>query len=251
MVGGCTPDCTKAARRLYERFVGEVVEAKSPREAEMSKLLENTYRQVNIALVNEMAMFCREIGVDLWDAIRCARTKPFGFAAFYPGPGVGGHCIPIDPNYLSYKVKSLGIPFRFVELAQEINKGMPMHVVRRAVELLNEHAKAMNGARVLLIGITYKPDISDQRESPAVAVLSELRRLGAQVAYYDPNVPAWNVGGEDVERCVDLLEQAAEADLTILLQSHSVIDTERLADVAALLFDTRGKTVGHARAVQL
>ncbi|MEY9843342.1 nucleotide sugar dehydrogenase [Streptacidiphilus sp. MAP5-3] len=251
VVGGCTPACTKAARRLYERFVDEVVEARSPREAEMAKLLENTYRHVNIALVNEMAMFCREIGVDLWDAIRCASTKPFGFAPFYPGPGVGGHCIPIDPNYLSYKVRSLGIPFRFVELAQEINQRMPLHVVQRAVDLLNTRAKAVNGSRVLLLGVTYKPDISDQRETPATAVAVELLRRGADLRYYDPNVPEWSAAGTPVARVTDCLGEAETADLTILLQPHREIDVEALADRADLLFDTRGRTVGHPRAVQL
>jgi UDP-N-acetyl-D-glucosamine dehydrogenase len=251
VVGGCTPECTKAARRLYERFVDEVIEAKSPREAEMSKLLENTYRHVNIALVNEMAMFCREIGVDLWDAIRCASTKPFGFAPFYPGPGVGGHCIPIDPNYLSYKVRSLGIPFRFVELAQEINQRMPVYVAQRTVDLLNTRAKATNGAQVLLIGVTYKADISDQRETPATAVAAELIRRGADIRYYDRNVPTWAVAGIPVLRVTDYLTEAEQADLTILLQAHGEIDVMQLADRAELLFDTRGKTVGHPHAVQL
>ena len=251
VVGGCTAECTKAARRFYEQFVGEVVEARAAREAEMAKLLENTYRHVNIALVNEMAMFCREIGVDLWDAIRCASTKPFGFAPFYPGPGVGGHCIPIDPNYLSYKVKSLGIPFRFVELAQEINQRMPVHVVQRAVDLLNDRAKPMKGSRVLLLGVTYKPDISDQRETPATAVAVELLRRGADLRYYDRNVPAWEVAGTPIQRATDYLAEAVEADLTILLQSHSEIDVTELADRAELLFDTRGKSAGHPRAVQL
>ncbi|WP_035799625.1 nucleotide sugar dehydrogenase [Kitasatospora mediocidica] len=251
VVGGCTAECTKAARKFYEQFVGQVVEAKSPREAEMAKLLENTYRHVNIALVNEMAMFCREIGVDLWDAIRCASTKPFGFAPFYPGPGVGGHCIPIDPNYLSYKVRSLGIPFRFVELAQEINQRMPVHVVQRAVDLLNDRSKAMKGSRVLLLGVTYKPDISDQRETPATAVAVELLRRGADIRYYDRNVPAWEVSGLPIERATDYLAEAARADLTILLQPHSEIDITELADRAELLFDTRGKSAGHPRAVQL
>lgn len=217
----------------------------------MAKLLENTYRHVNIALVNEMAMFCREIDVDLWDAIGCAATKPFGFAAFYPGPGVGGHCIPIDPNYLSYKVRSLGIPFRFVELAQEINQRMPVHVVRRAMELLNEAGLALRGSRVLLTGITYKPDISDQRETPVIAVLRELRRLGAQIVYFDPYVDEWSVDGQLVERTTDLLATAADADLTILLQAHSSIDTVQLADTAPRMLDTRGTTRGHHKAVQL
>jgi nucleotide sugar dehydrogenase len=251
VVGGCTPACTKAARGLYERFVAEVVEARSPREAEMAKLLENTYRHVNIALVNEMAMFCREIGVDLWDAIRCASTKPFGFAPFHPGPGVGGHCIPIDPNYLSYKVRSLGIPFRFVELAQEINQRMPLHVVQRAADLLNTRAKAVNGARILLLGVTYKPDIADQRESPVTPLAVELLRRGADLRYYDPNVPSWSVAGTPVPAVADYLAEAQTADLTILLQPHREIDLAELADRAALLFDTRGRTAGHPRAVQL
>nr|WP_105968694.1 nucleotide sugar dehydrogenase [Streptomyces geranii] len=251
VVGGITPDCTKAARALYERFVTRVVEAKGTREAEMAKLLENTYRHVNIALVNEMSMFCREIGVDLWDAIRCAATKPFGFAPFYPGPGVGGHCIPIDPNYLSYKVRSLGIPFRFVELAQEINQRMPVHVVNRAADLLNDRSKAVRGSRVLLLGVTYKPDISDQRESPALAVAQNLRARGAELVYFDPRVADWTVDGLPVERTDDYLAEAGSADLTILLQPHRELDLGLLADRARMLFDTRGKSADHPRVVKL
>ncbi|MFD4523291.1 nucleotide sugar dehydrogenase [Streptomyces sp. NPDC058470] len=251
VVGGITPDCTKAARALYERFVTRVVEAKGTREAEMAKLLENTYRHVNIALVNEMSMFCREIGVDLWDAIRCASTKPFGFSAFYPGPGVGGHCIPIDPNYLSYKVRSLGIPFRFVELAQEINQRMPVHVVNRAADLLNDQGKAVRGSRILLLGVTYKPDISDQRESPALAVAENLRARGAELSYFDPRVADWTVDGVPVERAEDYLAAAESADLTILLQPHREIDLGLLADRARMLFDTRGKSADHPRVVKL
>ncbi|MGP2438359.1 nucleotide sugar dehydrogenase [Streptomyces sp. JW3] len=251
VVGGVTPDCSKTARALYERFVTRVVEAKGTREAEMAKLLENTYRHVNIALVNEMSMFCREIGVDLWDAIRCAATKPFGFAPFHPGPGVGGHCIPIDPNYLSYKVRSLGIPFRFVELAQEINQRMPVHVVDRAAELLNDAGRAVRGARVLLLGVTYKADISDQRESPARAVAERLRARGAALSYFDPHVARWSVGGVPVERADDYLDAAGVADLTVLLQPHREIDPALLADRARLLFDTRGATADHPRVSKL
>ncbi|MFI5678892.1 nucleotide sugar dehydrogenase [Streptomyces cellulosae] len=251
VVGGITADCTKAARALYERFVSRVVEAKGTREAEMAKLLENTYRHINIALVNEMSMFCREIGVDLWDAIRCASTKPFGFAPFYPGPGVGGHCIPIDPNYLSYKVRSLGIPFRFVELAQEINQRMPVHVVNRAADLLNDQGKAVRGSRVLLLGVTYKPDISDQRESPALAVAENLLARGAELVYFDPRVEDWKAGGASVERTDDYLAEAETADLTILLQPHREIDLGLLADRARALFDTRGKSADHPRVVKL
>ncbi len=248
VVGGLTPDCTAAATRFYGRVCDQVVEARSPREAEMAKLLENTYRHVNIALVNEMAVFCHELGIDLWDAIRCASTKPFGFQPFYPGPGVGGHCIPIDPNYLSYKVRTLGYPFRFVELAQEINGRMPGYVVDRAAELLNRHAKPLNGANVLLLGVTYKRDIADQRESPARPIARRLLARGAVLAYHDPHVPDWAIDGQPVRRATDLDTEIVTADVVILLQDHSEYDLEQLAGEAKLFFDTRGKLAGGGRA---
>ena len=225
-----------------------MVEAKSPREAEMAKLLENTYRHVNIALVNEMAVFCHELGIDLWDAIRCASTKPFGFQPFYPGPGVGGHCIPIDPNYLSYKVRTLGYPFRFVELAQEINSRMPGYVVDRVAELLNRHAKPLNGANVLLLGVTYKRDIADQRESPARPIARRLLARGAVLAYHDPYVPDWAIDGQPVRRATDLDTEIVTADVTILLQDHSAYDLGQLAAESRLFFDTRGKLAGRGAA---
>ena len=227
IVGGVTPSCAEAAAGFYGRICEQVVRAASAREAEMAKLLENTYRHVNIALVNEMAIFCRELGIDLHDAIRCAATKPFGFQPFHPGPGVGGHCIPIDPNYLSYKVRTLGYPFRFVELAQEINGRMPGYVTERAAELLNRHAQPVNGARVLLLGVTYKKDIADQRESPARPIARKLRARGAAVAYHDPYVPAWQVDGQEVPRAADLQAAVAAADLVILLQAHRDYDLAR------------------------
>ena len=248
VVGGLTPDATAAAARFYGKVCDEVVEAKSPREAEMAKLLENTYRHVNIALVNEMAVFCHELGIDLWDAIRCASTKPFGFQPFYPGPGVGGHCIPIDPNYLSYKVRTLGYPFRFVELAQEINSRMPGYVVDRVAELLNRHAKPLNGANVLLLGVTYKRDIADQRESPARPIARRLLARGAVLAYHDPHVPDWAIDGQPVRRATDLDTEIVTADVTILLQDHSVYDLEQLAAESRLFFDTRGKLAGRGAA---
>ena len=244
VVGGLTPDCTAAAARFYGKVCDQVIEARSPREAEMAKLLENTYRHVNIALVNEMAVFCHELGIDLWDAIRCASTKPFGFQPFYPGPGVGGHCIPIDPNYLSYKVRTLGYPFRFVELAQEINSRMPGYVVDRAAELLNRHAKPLNGAKVLLLGVTYKRDIADQRESPARPIARRLLARGAVLAYHDPYVPDWAIDGLPVRRATDLDTEIVTADVVILLQDHSEYDLEQLAGEAKLFFDTRGKLAG-------
>jgi UDP-N-acetyl-D-glucosamine dehydrogenase len=210
----------------------------------MAKLLENTYRHVNIALVNEMAIFCHELGVDLWDAIKCAATKPFGFQPFYPGPGVGGHCIPIDPNYLSYKVRTLGYPFRFVELAQEINDRMPGYVADRAAELLNGHAKPLNGAQVLLLGVTYKKDVADQRESPARMIGRKIRSRGAELAYHDPYVAEWLLNGKSVRRADDLDAEIARADLVILLQDHTAYDLDRVARTAHLLLDTRGRIAG-------
>ena len=240
IVGGLTPSCTDAAEAFYGQICEQVVRAKSAREAEMAKLLENTYRHVNIALVNEMAIFSRELDVDLWDAIRCAATKPFGFQPFYPGPGVGGHCIPIDPNYLSYKVRTLGYPFRFVELAQEINSRMPGYVTDRAAELLNRHAKAVNGAKVLLLGVTYKRDIADQRESPARPLARKLLARGARLSYHDPYVPSWLIDGRSIPLADDLDAALADADLVILLQAHQAYDPAQLARSARLLLDTRG-----------
>jgi UDP-N-acetyl-D-glucosamine dehydrogenase len=240
VVGGLTPECTDAAVVFYGKLCDQVVRAASAREAEMAKLLENTYRHVNIALMNEMAVFCHELQVDLWDAIRCAGTKPFGFQAFYPGPGVGGHCIPIDPNYLSYKVRTLGYPFRFVELAQEINARMPAYVVDRVSELLNRHAKPLNGASVLLLGITYKKDSADMRESPAVAVARRLRARGARLSYHDPLATDWQVDGADIPRAADVEAAVDDADLVLLLQAHSAFDLGDIERRARLLFDTRG-----------
>ncbi|MEC3893009.1 nucleotide sugar dehydrogenase [Nocardiopsis alba] len=240
VVGGLTEACGEAAASFYGRFVETVVRARGTREAEMAKLLENTYRHVNIALVNEMAIFCQELGVDLWDSIAAAATKPFGFQAFYPGPGVGGHCIPIDPNYLSYKVKTLGYPFRFVELAQEINGRMPSYVMQRAQELLNDSGLALSRSKVLLLGVTYKADIADQRESPARPVARKLAAKGATLTYHDPHVESWQVDGVDVPRSTDLEQALAEADLTILLTDHSDYRPKLLSEYARLLLDTRG-----------
>ncbi|MGI9196435.1 MAG: nucleotide sugar dehydrogenase [Candidatus Nanopelagicales bacterium] len=251
VVGGHTPECTEAAALFYGRFVDTVVKARGTREAEMAKLLENTYRHINIALVNEMARFCHELGIDLWDVIAAAKSKPFGFQAFYPGPGVGGHCIPIDPNYLSYQVQAkLGYPFRFVELAQEINAGMPAYVVRRIQDVLNEDGKALRGARVLLLGVTYKPDIADQRESPAKPIAAQLMDKGADVSFHDPHVSAWKVGSQTLERVGDLASALAGADVCVLLQNHSSYDVEALADQAGRFFDTRG-AVASDKAVRL
>jgi UDP-N-acetyl-D-glucosamine dehydrogenase len=243
VVGGYTPGCTDRVAAFYGRFVQTVVRTRGTREAETAKLLENTYRHVNIALVNEMARFCHELDIDLWDVINAASTKPFGFQAFYPGPGVGGHCIPIDPNYLSHNVRSkLGYPFRFVELAQEINATMPAYVARRAQNLLNADGQAVHGATVLLLGVTYKANIADQRESPATPLARQLTALGATLTYHDPHVTRWSVGGAEVPRTDDLEGAAAAADLVILVQHHREYDADHLAGIAKRFFDTRGVT---------
>lgn len=244
VVGGQTPSCADAAISFYSKVCDHVVRAKSAREAEMTKLLENTYRHVNIALVNEMAIFCHDLGVDLWDSIRCAATKPFGYQPFYPGPGVGGHCIPIDPNYLSFKVRTLGYPFRFVELAQEINSRMPSYIVDRAAEILNSASKPMNGASILLLGVTYKKDVADQRESPTRVIGNKLRCRGAELAYHDPYVDTWAIDGVPVRRADDLRTEVEEADLVILLQDHQKYDLDDLAQSANLILDTRGRMAG-------
>ncbi len=241
VVGGYTPDCTRRAMEFYGRFVVKVVAAKSTREAEMAKILENTYRQVNIALVNEMAMLSHELGVDLWNAIDCATTKPFGFAAFRPGPGVGGHCIPVDPRYLSYQARELGRRSQLIDLAQEINDGMPGYVVERAARMLAGAGGDLAGARVLVLGVTYKADVSDQRESPADDVVRHLRERGADVTYHDPYVGGWAVDGLGVPRADDLDAALGAADLTIVLQWHAPYREHVDGSRTRVLFDTRGR----------
>lgn len=245
VVGGLTPECTKAARQFYEQFIDTVVEAKGAKEAEMAKLLENTFRHVNIALVNEMLRFCDELDINLWDAINCAATKPFGFMAFRPGPGVGGHCIPVDPSYLSHRVKArLGYAFRMVELAEEINTAAPVYVATRLWRALNERRLAVNGAKVLLLGVTYKANISDRRQSPADPLAKRLISWGAEISYHDPFVPQWNVqtesGTSTLATVPDFYAAATKADAVILLQPHAVYDLDRLVQSSSLLLDTRG-----------
>lgn len=239
IVGGLTPACTEAAAAFYRKFVNEVVTAKGPREAELAKLLENTYRHVNIALMNEMKIFCNELGLDLWEAIRLASTKPFGYQPFFPGPGVGGHCIPIDPSYLSYKVRTVGYQFRFVELAQEINNRMPTYVVTRVQRLLNAHGKPVNSSSILLLGVTYKANTADDRESPARPLAQQLLDLGAQLSFHDPYVREFDVNGHVLRAVEDLMLTVTQADLVIVLQPHAAYDLDALCRHARLVFDTR------------
>lgn len=240
VVGGFTDACTERAVAFYGEVVDTVVPTTGTREAEMAKLLENTYRHVNIALVNEMAVFSHDLDIDLWAAIEAAKTKPFGFQAFYPGPGVGGHCIPIDPNYLSYAVRSLGYQFRFVELAQEVSGRMPAYVAARIQTLLNDHKKPVNGSKVLLLGVTYKADISDERETPARPLARRLLSMGADVSYVDPHVERFDVDGLDLPRHDDLAAALTDADVVVLVQTHRQILDEADFSTAKAVLDTRG-----------
>jgi nucleotide sugar dehydrogenase len=241
VVGGVSEESGNKAVDFYSKFINEVVKVKGAKEAETAKLLENTYRHINIGLVNEMAKFSHELGIDIWEVIHAAKTKPFGFQAFYPGPGVGGHCIPIDPSYLNYSVrKALGHPFRFVDLAEDINNSMPNYVVQRIQDLLNEHEKSLKGAKVLLLGVSYKANISDQRHSPAIPVGHGLVSKGAKLFYHDANVPTWELDGKTYETVTDLESAVLEADIVVLLQAHREYDAADISAKAKLLFDTRG-----------
>lgn len=250
IVGGLTPSSTDHAVAFYSSIVDQVVRLEGTREAELAKLLENTYRHVNIALVNEMAIFCHELGIDLWTAIEAAKSKPFGFAAFYPGPGVGGHCIPIDPNYLSHRVRTLGYQFRFVELAQEVSGRMPVYVSRRVQDALNERGKAVSGSNVLLLGLTYKRDIADARESPSRGIVKALRSLGADLVGHDPHLPSFIVDDVPLAMTDDLSAALERADITVLVQPHSVYDLDDIAARSSLVFDTSGE-MSHDNVVRL
>ena len=240
LVGGYTDHCADAAVDFYSRIVDTVVRVSGTKEAEMAKLLENTYRHVNIALVNEMAIFSHDMGIDIWEVIAAAKTKPFGFTAFYPGPGVGGHCIPIDPNYLSHSVRSLGYQFRFVELAQEISNRMPAYVVRRVQDALNDLGLAIRGSRIAVLGLTYKSDIADDRETPARPILRRLIEMGASVVAHDPHLDNFQLDGTAVEVAGDIQSAVKEADLTLLLQAHGEYSLDEIARHSNVVFDTRG-----------
>ena len=245
IVGGASAESTRRSVAFYSQFIETVVETVGTREAETAKLLENTYRHINIALINEMAIFCKELGIDVWEVVRLASSKPYGFQAFYPGPGVGGHCIPVDPNYLSYEVKRrLGRPFRFIEMATDINTAMPAYVVERIQDILNDHSKAIKGAKVLLLGITYKPDIADLRESPSLEVVSLLREKNADLRFFDPFVPTFKSHGEVLTGEPNLDDALAEADIVVLLQNHAAYDLDDIQAKSKVVFDTRGKMTG-------
>ncbi len=245
IVGGVTGKCTEHAKVLYEQIVGAgVFPVSSPRAAEMAKLLENVFRIVNISLVNELALLCERMEIDIWEVIEAAKTKPFGFMPFYPGPGLGGHCIPLDPFYLSWKAKEYDFTTRFIDLAGQINDAMPYHIAERVGELLNGVGKPIRGARILLLGMAYKKDIDDLRESPALKIAHLLFEQGADLSYHDPLIPVvdqidFNLSS--VELSGDVI---ASQDLVIITTAHSGVDYERVVKQAALVFDTRNATEG-------
>ena len=254
VVGGVTADSTEVAAHLYSQVVREVHAVSSARVAETAKLLENTFRAVNIGMANEMARLCYALNIDTWEVIGAAATKPFGFMAFYPGPGIGGHCIPLDPHYLSWKARQHGFDSRFIGLAEEVNSRMPEHVVQLVADGLNDERKAMKGSNVLLLGVAYKKDIDDVRESPALSIIDRLRAKGAEVRYHDPFVKdvrfddAHTEGGGEPLASVPLTDEELRAtDCLIIVTNHSGIDYQRICQLAPLIVDTRNALNGQLR----
>ncbi len=245
VVGGVTPKCTEVATALYEQILeGEVFPVSSPRVAEMTKLLENIFRIVNISLMNELALLCEKMGIDIWEVIEAAKTKPFGFMPFYPGPGLGGHCIPLDPFYLSWKAKEYDFTTQFIELAGQVNDTMPYHIAERAMELLNERGKPLNGAKIFLLGMAYKKDIDDLRESPALKIARLLLQHRAVVSYHDPHIPEIDQAGLQLTSMPLNEETLKSADLVIITTAHTNVDYKLVVDHAPLIFDTRNATHG-------
>ena len=244
VMGGVTPACVEAATALYGVAIETLVPVSSPEAAEMVKLLENTFRSVNIGLVNEVLIMCDKLGLDAWEVIDAAATKPFGFMRFTPGPGLGGHCIPIDPLYLSWKMKALSYTARFIELASEVNTEMPRWWVQRVQDALNDAGKPVKGSRVLVLGVAYKRDIQDMRESPSLDILRLLADKGASVSYHDPHVPRFREDGVEHESVADLDAALGAADCVVVATDHSWYDWAEIAEKASVLVDTRHATAG-------
>ena len=239
VVSGMNNDSTKKIKEFYESIIDEIVVVNGTKEAEMVKLLENTYRHVNIALINELAMLCEMLEIDIWEVVNAAKTKPFGFESFKPGPGVGGHCIPVDPEYLSFKTRQIGKPVRFVELAQEINNSMPTYVVNRVSDLLNSKDKILRNSKILLLGVAYKKDISDMRESPAINIAELLLNKSVQVSFYDPFVQEFSVSGNSINKETD--EKAFNNyDMILVLTPHTKFKEINFSNLETIIFDTTG-----------
>ncbi|MEO8288921.1 MAG: nucleotide sugar dehydrogenase [Chloroflexota bacterium] len=246
VIGGVTPNCVKLATTLYSTVIEKVIPVSSTATAEMVKLLENTFRAVNIGMANELAIMCNKLGIDVWEVIQAAATKPFGFMPFYPGPGLGGHCIPIDPHYLSWKLKTLNYNARFIELASEINTNMPNYVLDLVADALNDNARALRGSRVLVLGASYKRDIEDVRESPAIDIISLLLSKGAEADYHDPYVPTLELAGHDERiHSIELTQQALQGyDAVVIVTDHSSFDYNWIAANSKMVVDTRNATRG-------
>ncbi len=246
VVGGVSPDSTEVASLLYRQIVNEVHSVSSARVAEACKLWENTFRAINIGMANEMARLCNTLGIDTWEVVRAAATKPFGFMAFYPGPGIGGHCIPLDPHYLSWKARQHGFDSQFISLAEQVNSGMPAYVVKLVSTALNDVKKAVNGSKILILGVAYKKDIDDMRESPALSIIDLLRSRGADLVYHDPFVPevtfdhAYTIGDAEPLYNSELTDELIQnSDCVIICTEHSDIDYKRICSLAPLIVDTR------------
>ncbi|GJQ53185.1 MAG: UDP-N-acetyl-D-glucosamine dehydrogenase [Anaerolineaceae bacterium] len=244
VMGGITEACGEVATAWYEGAIDVVHHVSSAEAAEMAKLLENTFRMINIGLVNELAMMCERLGVDVWEVIDAAATKPFGFMKFTPGPGLGGHCIPIDPLYLSWKMKSFNYNARFIELASEINTNMPRYVVERVMDALNDKSKALKGSKILVLGVAYKPDVSDVRESPALDVIGLLQNKGAKVEYHDPYIPHIHheTEGWHMDSVKDMMSSVKDADAVVIITNHKAYDYEAIVNSANFVFDSRNAT---------
>jgi UDP-N-acetyl-D-glucosamine dehydrogenase len=241
VIGGITQACSEVAKAWYSGAIETVYPVSSAEAAEMAKLLENTFRMINIGMVNELAIMCERLGVDVWEVIDAAATKPFGFMKFTPGPGLGGHCIPIDPLYLSWKMKSLDYNARFIDLASEINTNMPRYVVSRVLEAMNDRGKVLNGSKVLVLGVAYKPDIDDVRESPALDVIGLLQNMGAIVKYHDPYIPTVHheFDGWEMDSVKDLMQAVAESDVVVVITDHKNYDYDAIVEAAKFVFDSR------------
>ncbi len=242
VMGGVTQACGEVAAAMYGQALQEIVRVSSSEAAEMTKLLENTFRMVNIGLVNEMALMCERLGIDVWEVIEAAATKPFGYMKFTPGPGLGGHCIPIDPLYLSWKLRSLNYTARFIELASEINTGMPRHVVSMVMDALNDRAIALKGSQILVLGVAFKPNVDDVRESPALDVIGLLQEKGAHVRYHDPYVPRIRQDEIVMDSEADAVLAARQADCVVIITNHDMYDYAAILDAARLIVDTRNAT---------
>lgn len=255
VVGGVTPHCTEVTVALYSTAINQIVPVSSPTAAEMVKLLENTFRAVNIGLVNEMALMSDKLGVDVWEVIKAASSKPFGFMPFYPGPGLGGHCIPIDPLYLSWKLKTLNYTARFIELASEINTSMPLYVIDKVSDALNDESKAVRGSKIVVLGVAYKRDVDDVRESPALDVISLLEKRGAKIVFHDPHVAQVRLEDEAIMKRTDYSDALLEsADCVVIVTDHGAYDWQHVLDHSRLVVDTRHATAantGRARVVML